>query len=84
MSTGLDCDGSATINGGTFIAFGKTEKTPSKGSGITNYTLSSNYSAGTYTISFPDGKSLDTTTKYSCSQVIVYSDNTNKITLTKK
>ena len=84
MSTGLDCDGSATINGGTFIAFGKTEKTPSKGSGITNYTLSSSYSAGTYTISFPDGNSLDTTTKYSCNQVIVYSDNTNKITLAKK
>lgn len=84
MSTGLDCDGSATINGGTFIAFGQTEKTPTKGSGVVGYTLSSTYSAGNYTIVFPDETTLDTTTIYSYRQVIVYSNNQNKITVDKK
>ena len=36
MSTGLDCDGTASINGGTFIAFNGMEKTPSSGSGVLN------------------------------------------------
>ena len=34
MSTGLDCDGTAKISGGTFIAFNGLEKTPSIGSGV--------------------------------------------------
>ena len=34
MSTALDCDGTASIKGGTFIAFNGMEKTPSTGSGI--------------------------------------------------
>lgn len=36
MSTGLDCDGTATINGGTFIAFNGMEKTPTAGSSVLN------------------------------------------------
>ena len=34
MSTGLDCDGTAKIAGGTLIAFNGLEKTPSIGSGV--------------------------------------------------
>ena len=34
MSTGLDCDGTASITGGTFIAFNGMEKTPSTGSNV--------------------------------------------------
>ena len=34
MSTGLDCDGTAKIAGGTFIAFNGMEKTPSTGTGV--------------------------------------------------
>ena len=34
MSTGLDVDGTATISGGTFIAFNGMEVTPTKGSGV--------------------------------------------------
>ena len=82
MSTGLDTDGTATINGGTFIAFGKTEKTPTKGSGISSYTLSISGS-GVFTITLPDGSALQTETKYSHGTVYVYSDSSTKITITK-
>ena len=34
LSTGLDCDGTAKIAGGTFIAFNGMEKTPTKGTGV--------------------------------------------------
>lgn len=34
MSTGLDCDGTASITGGTFIAFNGMEKTPTTGSNV--------------------------------------------------
>ncbi len=34
MSTGLDCDGTATIAGGTFIAFNGLETTPRTNSGV--------------------------------------------------
>ena len=34
MSTGLDCDGTAKIAGGTFIAFNGVEKSPSIGNGV--------------------------------------------------
>ena len=34
MSTGLDCDGTATISGGTFIAFNGMEKTPTVTSNV--------------------------------------------------
>lgn len=34
MSTGLDCDVSASISGGTFIAFNGLEKQPTVGSGV--------------------------------------------------
>ncbi|MCQ2802591.1 MAG: carbohydrate-binding domain-containing protein [Bacilli bacterium] len=83
MSTGLDCDGTAKINGGTFVSFGKTEKTPTKGSGVTNYTLSGSYSTGSYKVTFGDGKEVTTTTKYSYSAIYVYSDISSKITVLK-
>lgn len=34
MSTGLDCDGTASITGGTFISFNGLEKAPSKGNNV--------------------------------------------------
>lgn len=83
MSTGLDCDGTAKINGGTFVAFGKTEKTPTVGSNITSYTLSDSYSVGTYKITFGDGKEVSSSTKYSYSSIYVYSDNASKIMVVK-
>ena len=48
MSTGLDCDGTAKIAGGTFIAFNGMEKTPSTGTGVLNakYNVSSQSGGG--------------------------------------
>lgn len=34
MSTGLDCDGTASISGGTFISFNGVETSPKAGSGV--------------------------------------------------
>jgi len=83
MSTGLDVDGTATISGGTFVAFGRTEKTPSKGSGITSYSLSQSVSIGNYKITFADSTEVTVTTKYSYSIIYVYSDSSTKISVAK-
>ena len=50
MSTGLDCDGTASISGGTFIAFNGMEKTPSITSNILKAATQSNSQGG-----FPGG-----------------------------
>ena len=50
MSTGLDCDGTATISGGTFIAFNGMEKTPTTTSSVLKAATQSNSSGG-----FPGG-----------------------------
>jgi len=83
MSTGLDVDGTATITGGTFVAFGRTEKTPTKGSNVTSYSFSGSYGIGSYTITFADNETTTVSTKYSYNIIYVYSDNATKITITK-
>lgn len=83
MSTGLDCDGAVTVNGGTFIAFGKTEKTPSKGSGVSSYTLTGSYSIGSYNVALPESETITVTTKYSYTYITVYSNLSTKVTVTK-
>ena len=50
MSTGLDCDGTATISGGTFIAFNGMEKTPTVTSSVLKAATQSNSQGG-----FPGG-----------------------------
>ena len=50
MSTGLDCDGTATISGGTFVAFNGMEKTPTVTSSVLKAATQSNSSGG-----FPGG-----------------------------
>ena len=50
MSTGLDCDGTASISGGTFIAFNGMEKTPTTTSSVLKAATQSNSSGG-----FPGG-----------------------------
>lgn len=46
MSTGLDCDGTASISGGTFIAFNGMEKTPSTTSNVLKAATQSNSQGG--------------------------------------
>ena len=46
MSTGLDCDGTASISGGTFIAFNGMEKTPSVTSSVLKAATQSNRQGG--------------------------------------
>lgn len=46
MSTGLDCDGTASISGGTFIAFNGMEKTPSTTSNVLKAATQSNGQGG--------------------------------------
>lgn len=83
MSTGLDTDGTARVNSGTLIVFGRPEKTPTLGNGVTSYTLSGSYSLGTYTVSNTTN-SVDVTTKYSYTAIYVYSSETARYTVTKK
>ena len=82
MSTGLDVDGTAKITGGTFICFGKPEKTPTA-TGLNSKTFSGSYSAGTYRIT--NGTiDLTTTTKYSYSVIYVWTDGSTNFTFTKQ
>jgi len=83
MSTGLDTDGTSKVNSGTLIIFGKPEKTPTKGTGVTSYTLSGSYSIGTYTVSNTTN-TFEVTTKYSYTQIYVYSSEATRYTVTKK
>ena len=46
MSTALDCDGTASMTGGTFIAFNGMEKTPTAKSGILYASTTSTSSSG--------------------------------------
>lgn len=56
MASGLDVDGTARINGGTFIGVGSLEKTPTLGTGVYTCTFGSNttFSASTWTLSSLD------------------------------
>lgn len=83
MSTGLDTDSTAKVNSGTLIVFGRPEKTPTLGTGVTSYTLSGSYSIGSYTVS-NTVHSVDVTTKYSYTAIYVYSNESNRYTVTKK
>lgn len=56
MASGLDTEGTVTVNGGTLLVFGATEKTPSYGSGVTKSSLSGSYgSSKSYTVTFSSG-----------------------------
>lgn len=83
MSTGLDTDGTARVNSGSLIIFGRPEKTPTLGTGVTSYTLSGSYSVGTYTVSNTIN-TVEVTTKYSYTAVYVYSSEATRYTITKK
>lgn len=83
MSTGLDTDGTARVNSGSLIIFGRPEKTPTLGVGVTSYTLSGSYSVGTYTVSNTIN-TVEVTTKYSYTAVYVYSSEATRYTITKK
>ena len=66
MSTGLDCDGTASITGGTFIAFNGMEKSPTTGSGVlkaaTNGAQSSGFGPGGGRPGGPGGRGATTYT----------------------
>ena len=83
MSTGLDVDNTASVTGGTFIAFGSSlEKTPSLGSSVKSYTSSNSYGTGTW--KFVTGSTTITTTNsYSYSGLRIYSSLGNSWTISK-
>lgn len=83
MSTGLDTDGVARVDGGSLIIFGRPEKTPTLGSGVSSYTLSGNYSIGTYLLSNTIN-SIEVTTVYSYTSIYVFSNESQRYTITKK
>ena len=83
MSTGLDTDGACKVNGGTLIVFGKPENSPTLGNGVSSYTLSGNYSIGTYLVSNTVNQ-IEVSTKYSYTMIYIYSNETNKYTVTRK
>lgn len=56
MATGLDCDGDATISGGTFIQFGPVETRLSKGDNSTVYKLNFGSSQNGFTGRFGGGQ----------------------------
>ena len=63
MSTGLDCDGTASISGGTFIAFNGMEKTPSVTSSVLKAaTQSKSQGGGPGGGGFPGGRNATTYT----------------------
>ena len=82
MSTGLDTDGTASVKGGTFICFGKPEKTPSTTSGAFTKTYSGSYSIGTWKVKV-GSKEYTTTTKYSYTAIYVYSYDETTFSFTK-
>lgn len=79
MSTGFDIDGTGKITGGTFIGMGPMENSLTAGTGITSYSLSGSWAIGNHKITLPNGYELTVQTKYSYSQVKVWSDSTTKI-----
>ena len=80
MSTGLDCDGTATVKGGTLILFGKPEKTPTRGTGVYAQTLTGTFSAKTYTFTCQD-TTFKTTNQRSFTNVYIYSDVGNTFSI---
>ena len=66
-ATVLDCDGTATISGGTFIGFGNLESSP-RVSNLKSKTVSANISAGTYTIKYNDTLIITITLKTNYSR----------------
>ncbi len=71
-ATVLDTDSTATISGGTFLAFGKLETTP-KLSNIKSTTKSTSLSAGTYTLNYNGEDLITFTTKTSYSSIYLAS-----------
>lgn len=51
----LDTDGSVTVNSGTLIIFGSSEKTPSRGSGVTQSSKSGSYGNSAHVVTFANG-----------------------------
>lgn len=73
MSTGLDCDGTCAISGGTMAVFGQPEKTPTLTGTVKSQTITGTYGEGTW--KFVNGStSFETTNKYSHSGIYIFSE----------
>lgn len=79
MSTGLDCDGTASISGGTLLCFGEPEATLNNSGDITTKTINSTFGVGTYLIG---GINVTTINTGSYSGAYIYSDQASNVTIT--
>jgi len=83
MSTGLDTDSTAKVNGGTLLVFGSPERTPTCGTGVSKSTISGTFSSGTYL--FTGGSlSFETTNIQSYSGAYFFSSDASSFSYTKK